>query len=116
MFGVYHCFGLTFTKFLTIKDKPYERISWREFYYRNRRLKKKGEWFFDNWLIERAKACIHLFGYYCHEVVVLMPKKPLPLIVKIKPAHQTDKEFAIMVAPRIPNDEKYHEATGHWLD
>lgn len=113
MLGVYRCFGLTFSNQLNLKNKPYdEPISWSTFYHRNRRLRQKGEWFYDTWLTEKAKDCVHIFGYRLKDVSVLIPKKPMPLIIKVTPENPSAKEFTILLAPRIPHDELYYETTG----
>lgn len=109
---VYRCFGISLMKYVTIGDKPYDALTWRQFYRRNRRLKVKGEWFFDDWLVQRLKVAIHLFGHYYMDVTVLMPRKPMPLLVQIPVvfADEWEVPWCMMIAPIIPNPELYMHA------
>lgn len=112
MMDIYHCFGLSFARHLTIEDKPYEKVSWHVFRMRNYRLKKKGKWFFDDWLIDKLKQGAYLFGYYLNELEVMMPKIPLPLILLV-PTQYGDKpydfieSYCLMIAPRVPDTDLY---------
>ena len=72
---------------------------------KNKRQKKRGQWFYDNWLINKVRWCIFAFGYrLTYDIYVLMPKIMFPLLIVIKDA---DPIFYIMIAPRRGfNDEK----------
>jgi len=101
MIGQYRCFGLCFCD--TIKDhnkKDYHKLTWKSFLQRNKRRKNRGEWFFDEWLLNKVRLCVRLFGYrLTYDVDVLMPNKMLPLLIQIVQTEECSP-FYMMISPR----------------
>ena len=101
MIGQYHCFGLCFWD--TIREHnedKYHKLTWKSFLQRNIRQKNRGTWFFDEWLLNKVRLCVRLFGYRLnYDIEVLMPNEKMPLLVRIIQTEECPP-FYIMIAPR----------------
>lgn len=92
------CFGIGVLKENTIDLKKFEKTTWRNFRSWNKRKKNRGEWFYDDWLIEKVRDFIHLLGYRLKDLRVYKPKKRFPLIISFEAYRNIGY---IMIAPRL---------------